>query len=137
MAKRTLRVRDYMQTNLVTVREDVELLRAVRTLIDHHLSGMPVVDGSGRLVGMLTERDCIRTVLQAGYHDESGGPVSRCMTREVKTMHPADNLMDAAELFAESPLHRCPVVEDGRLVGLISRRDVLGAFTQEPWFAGP
>ncbi|MEQ8860031.1 MAG: CBS domain-containing protein [Pseudomonadales bacterium] len=134
MTMPTLRVRDYMQPEPVTVHQATELLRAVRMMIDRDISAMPVIDDSGRLVGILTERDCIRTVMQAGYHDESGGPVSRCMTRDVQTMSPDDSLMDAAELFADSSIHRCPVVVDDRPVGMISRRAVLGALTEQSWF---
>lgn len=137
MTNPTLRVRDYMTTDPVTVRSDVEITRAVHSLVEHDVSGMPVVDADGYLVGILTERDCIRVTLEAGYHDEAGGPVSRFMTTDVRTMHPDDSLVDAAELFADAPIRRCPVVADGRLVGLICRRDVLRALTRHPWFAAP
>lgn len=137
MTTDTLRVRDYMTRDPVTVRADTEILRAVRQLIDEDVSGMPVVDASGAVVGILTERDCIRVALHAGYHDQQGGPVAQYMTHPAHTMHPQDSLLEAAELFGESAIRRCPVMENGRLVGLISRRDVLRALTDENWFDKP
>lgn len=137
MTWKALRIRDFMCTDPVTVGADDEVMQVLRVFIEHDVSGVPVLDGAGHLVGILTERDCIRTALQAGYHDEHGGPVARFMTPNVHTLHPDDSLMVAAELFATSPFRRCPVVRDGRLVGLISRRDVLRALTGNPWFTRP
>ncbi|MEZ5558287.1 MAG: CBS domain-containing protein [Pseudomonadales bacterium] len=130
-----LRVRDFMKRDVLTVRSDTDIMRAVRLFIEHDVSGLPVLDPAGELVGMLTERDCIRTALQAGYHDEEAGTVERYMSSPVRSMLPDDGLLDVAEFFAESTMHRCPVVEDGHLVGLISRRDVLRALTEGAWFA--
>ncbi|MDH3642459.1 MAG: CBS domain-containing protein, partial [Gammaproteobacteria bacterium] len=69
---------------------------------------------------------------------EAGGLVADYMSAPVHTVGPDDSLMDLAELFAASPFRRCPVVEDGRLIGLICRRDVLGALKGGAWFSsGP
>lgn len=130
------RVRDYMTSNLVTVTPDMEIMRAVHFLVEQDISGVPVVDEEGMLLGILTERDCINVALQAGYHDEFGGSVARYMTRDVQTVSPGDSLMDLAELFAANSFRRCPVVDDGRLVGLICRRDILRAMTESAWFSG-
>lgn len=137
MTSSALRVADYMLTPVVTVRDDVEILRAVRLLVDQQLSGLPVVDPTGRLLGMLTERDCIRVALHAGYHDERGGPVARYMSSPATAMHPQDGLLEAAALFAEAAIQHCPVVEDDRVVGLIRRHDVLRALTESRWFGAP
>ena len=129
------RVRDFMTTSVLTVTPDTEIMRAIRLLVDEDLSGFPVVNEARMLVGFLTERDVIRVAIQAGYFDEIGGSVSEYMTRDIRTVHPEDSLMDVAELFADSPFRRCPVIEEGRLVGLICRRDVLRAMTESAWFA--
>lgn len=129
------RVRDFMATSVLTVSPDTEIMRAIRLLVDEDLSGFPVVNEARELVGFLTERDVIRTAIQAGYFDEIGGSVADHMTRDIRTVHPDDSLMDVAELFADAPFRRCPVIEDGRLVGLICRRDVLRAMTESAWFA--
>lgn len=129
------RVRDYMTTSVLTVTPETEIMRAIRLLVDQDLSGFPVVDEDGALAGFLTERDVIRVAIQAGYFDEIGGSVADFMVREIHTVHPEDSLMDVAELFADSSFRRCPVIEEGRLVGLICRRDVLRAMTESAWFA--
>jgi CBS domain-containing protein len=132
-----MRVRDYMTTDVLSVGPDAEIMHTIHLLVEKDISGVPVVDDQSRLVGILTERDCIRIAVQAGYFDEAGGRVADYMTTEVHTVSPDDSLMDLAELFATSPFRRCPVVEDGRLVGLICRRDVLSALKGSAWFAEP
>ena len=100
---------------------------ASQFLVDHHISGAPVVDQQGNMVGILTERDCFKTTLSAGYYDELGGCVSEYMTRDVQTVDPEMSILDIAGLFLRAPFKRYPVVSNGMLVGLISRRDVLRA----------
>ncbi len=122
-----VKVRDCMTVELITLDPTTEILRATHTLIDNDIAGAPVVDGNGDLVGMLTERDCIQVLLQAGYHTEHGGPVSEYMSRNVECVEAEDNIVDAAKLFLGDRFHRYPVLDHGRLVGQISRRDVMRA----------
>ena len=129
-----LRVREYMTTELVTITPDTEIMRAVYLLVERDISGVPVVDEGGTLVGILTERDCIATAINAGYFDEAGGSVRDFMSSPVETVEADDSLMDIAERLSKSTYRRFPVIEDGRLVGLISRRDVLEALKQGSWF---
>ncbi len=128
------RVRDYMTTEVRTVTPDMEIMRAVGLLVEEDLSGFPVVNDAGQLLGMLTERDIIRVGTQAGYFDEIVGSVGDFMTRSLETVHPDDSLMDVAERFVESSHRRFPVVDGGVLVGLLCRRDVLRALTDSAWF---
>jgi CBS domain-containing protein len=121
------RVRDFMTRSLVTLQPDMEILHAVHLLIKHDIAGAPVIDAEGRLVGMLTEKDCMKVAVSAGYHGEYGGKVSEFMTREVETISPDDGLVEAAKRFLKKRYHRYPVVADGKLIGQISRRDVLRA----------
>jgi CBS domain-containing protein len=132
-----LRVRDFMTADPLTVRAEDPIMAAVKLLVEHDISGVIVVDDDAAPVGILTERDCIRTALQAGYFDESAGTVGHYMTRQLHAVRPDDNLVDVAELFADSPFRRCPVVTEGRLVGIIFRRDVLRALTESAWFGQP
>lgn len=132
-----LRVRDYMRTDPHTIGENAEIMSAVKQLVDKQISGLPVLDANGVLVGILTERDCIAVALQSGYFDESGGSVKNFMSAPVRTIRPDDSLMDLASDFAKISFRRLPVVDNGRLVGLISRRDVLRALSSGSWFATP
>jgi CBS domain-containing protein len=122
-----LRVRDFMERQLLTVGPRTEITRIVRLLIDRDVSGVLVLDDAGKLVGILTERDCLAAASAAGYYDELGGPGERYMSSPVETVGPDENLVDIAVRMAGSPYRRFPVVEDGHLVGLISRRDVMRA----------
>ncbi len=123
----SVKVRDYMARDLVTLSPDTEILRAVSTLLDNDIAAAPVVDEAGSLVGILTERDCMRVVLIAGYHAEYGGQVSDYMSKKVDTISADESIVDAAKLFLGHRFHRYPVLDNGRLVGQISRRDVMRA----------
>jgi CBS domain-containing protein len=123
-----------MMSSPLTVSPEMEIMRVVHLLVENDISGVPVVDKEGTLMGFVTERDCIRVALQAGYFDEIGDSVANYMTTDLRIVHPDDSLMEVGELFADSPFRRCPVVEDSRLIGLICRRDVLRALTGGAWF---
>jgi CBS domain-containing protein len=124
---RSMLVKDHMVTHVVTLHPDMEILRATQVLIGSDVSGAPVLDQHGRLVGVLTERDCLRVVLHAGYYGEPGGLVRDYMTREPVSVNPDDTILELAERFIQEGYRRYPVVDGGRLVGLISRRDVMRA----------
>jgi CBS domain-containing protein len=134
MTTQAKRVRDMMTTDLLSVTPQTEIMRAVHLLVTEDVSGLPVVDQQGMLLGILTERDCIEVALHAGYFDEMGGSVEQYMTTPAVSVNPDSTLMDVAELFAHSPFRRCPVVEEGKLVGLICRRDILRALSDGAWF---
>lgn len=128
-----LRVSDYMTCDPVTVSPETEITQAVALMIERDISGLLVTDAAGGIVGVFTERDCIRVAAEAGYYDEWGGPVSRYMSAPVETVAPDENLVDVAARMADSPYRRFPVVDRGQLVGLLSRRDVLKAIESGSW----
>ena len=119
-----------MSGKLVTFRPDTDVLDAIHELVKHGISGAPVIDDTGNLVGMLSEFDCMKVVLTAGYHGEPGGPVSDLMATDVKTVRAEVSIVDMADVFMKSGLRRYPVINGNRLVGQISRRDVLRALTE-------
>jgi CBS domain-containing protein len=114
-----------MSGGLVTLHPDMDVLQALRILVEERISGAPVIDQIGNLVGILTERDCMRIALDAGYHGEEGGRVAGFMTGQVETVDAHTPVTEIAERFANRPFRRLPVVEQGRVIGVISRRDVL------------
>jgi CBS domain-containing protein len=130
----SLRVTDYMTRKIVTVSPDTELMRAVYLLVAKELSGVPVVSDDNVLVGMLTERDCLAVAINAGYFDEPGGLVADFMSHSVETATSQDRVVDIAVRFRDTRFRRFPVVDDGNLVGIISRRDVLRALKRGTWF---
>jgi len=120
-------VKDHMATELVTLHPDMEILRAAQLLISCDISGAPVLDQHGRLIGVLTERDCMKVALHAGYHGEPGGLVRDYMTASPVAVSPDDTILELAERFITEKYRRYPVLDGGRLVGVISRRDVMRA----------
>lgn len=127
MPLRSVLVKDWMAANLVTLKPDMDVMDALARLVEARIAGAPVVDHHGNLVGMLSEFDCMKVALDSSYHGEWGGRVSEFMTKDVITV-PADmSIIDLARRFQESRLRRFPVMDDTRLVGQISRRDVLRA----------
>jgi CBS domain-containing protein len=121
------KVRDFMATRLVVLSPDQQVLSAMRIMLEHRISGAPVVDAHGSLVGVLTQRDCLSVAFQASYHGDAAGRVAQYMTPEVETV-PADMaLVEVIEKFYRSQRRRFPVMQGNQLVGQISRRDVLRA----------
>jgi CBS domain-containing protein len=130
MTPKSCLVKDYMARTLVTFKPDTDVLDAVHTLVAKRIAGAPVVDDEGSLVGMLSEFDCMKVVLDASYHGNLGGPVSDYMTTNTKTVDAKMNIIDLAQEFIETKFRRFPVLDGNRLVGQISRRDVLRALQE-------
>ena len=128
---KSVMVKDQMSTRLVTLDPDMDILGAVHALIKGVIAGAPVVDGNRELVGILTERDCMRVAMQAEYHGMPGGPVRRYMTKNPQFVSPDESILHVAQLFIDGKYHRYPVVKNDRLVGMISRRDVMHAMGKQ------
>jgi CBS domain-containing protein len=123
-------VRDYMSSRLMTFTPEMEVMNAVHQLVKSGHSGAPVVDASGKLVGMLSERDCLQIALVAAQDTCVAGPISQYMSKTVETVSSDTSLAHLAGLFINnSHFRRYPVVDDGKLVGQISRSDVLRAIS--------
>ena len=120
---------DYMARDLVTLAPTDDIHAAMRVLVDNRISGAPVLDADGALVGVLTKKDCLKVVFQSSYHQDWGGRVENFMSAEVETLEAGMNVIAAAEHFAKASYRRFPVMREGRIVGQISRHDILGALT--------
>lgn len=127
MTRKSCLVKDYMARTLVTFKPNTDVLDAVHVLVNKRIAGAPVVDDAGNLLGMLSELDCMKIALDAGYHGNMGGPVSEYMTAGVKTVDADMSIVDLAQVFITSRFRRFPVMHGTRLIGQISRRDVLRA----------
>lgn len=120
-------IRHYMTRQLVLLRPDMDLHEAMQLFIERDISGAPVVDEHGSLVGILSDRDCFRAAVRSGYYAEPWGTVAAHMSGPVETLDADTAVIEAVETFYQRPYRRYPVVSGGRLVGLIARRDVLRA----------
>lgn len=121
----TRSVADIMATDLVTFTPDTIIHKAIQILLARHLSGAPVIDETGELVGMLSKKDCLKVVLSSSYYQDWGGTVGDYMSPDVITIDADTDLVSAAEFFLDSTFRRFPVIRNGELVGQISRHDVL------------
>ena len=120
-------VKDIITKKLVTFQSDMRVRAAIESLLKHKISGAPVVDENGNLVGVLSEIDCMSTIIQDLYYSDSGGSVEDFMSTEITTVNSEMGLIDLAEIFQKKHFRRLPVVDNGILVGQVSRRDVLKA----------
>ncbi len=126
---KSVKVRDYMAEGVITFSPETDLFQAIKVLQANPISGAPVVDADHLLVGMVSEVDCLKAIISGSYYDyESlGGTVSEIMSRKVDTVGPEDDILAVADRFIGDRRRRFPVVEEGRLVGQISRKDILRA----------
>ena len=123
-----LTARQIMSEKLLTIQPDCSIRQAIDLLLEKGVSGLPVVDGDNRLVGIVTEY----ALLAIAYDEKvSQQTVADHMTTEVLTIDADDPVSKAADMCIAHRVRRVPVMEDGRLVGLIARRDVLKALHRD------
>lgn len=128
---KSLNLRDYILPNPVKVKPDDNVMDAMRTIIDNKISGVCVVDDNGNLVGVLSEMDCLRGVLAATYNNAGIGQVREHMTKDnLLVAHPEENILDVAQDMLRKGNRRRPVLENGRLIGQITCRQLLSAVKQ-------
>jgi CBS domain-containing protein len=122
-------VTKYMAKDLITFRPEQDIYEAIDLMLKHKISGAPVLDSNAKLVGLLSEKDCLRVMISSAYHNEPIGirRVADYMTVSVATISPDKDVLDVANLFLGSNYRRFPVVENGKLLGQVSRRDILRA----------
>ncbi len=124
-----MKIRDILRHkghNVVTASTGDSVLQAVRVLVDHNIGGVVVVDG-GEVIGILTERDILRLV--ARKPDELQAlEVGQVMTRDVIKLAPDDDLAHVMEVMTENRIRHLPVIEEGRLAGIVTIGDVVNAF---------
>lgn len=120
-------VKDYMNTQIVTLTPDTDVMTAINIFVRRGIGSAPVVGSKGELLGMLSEKDCLKFGLAASYEGGQGGPVREFMTPNVVTVAPDTPVLKVASMFVDSNFKRFPVIQDGKLVGLVSRANVLRA----------
>lgn len=120
-------LRDYMITNPIKVKDDANLSDTMKVIIDNKVSGVCVIDENKALVGILSEMDCLAAILKATYNDVGVGLVNEYMTKDVIVAHPSDGIINVAQDMLLKNQRRRPVVENGKLVGQVSCRQLLTA----------
>lgn len=122
-------VADYMSSKLITFHPDQHMDEVINSLLKNRISGAPVVNDDGELVGVISEGDCMKEVARGKYNNMPNltGKVSEHMTIGVISISPELNIFDAANMFLEKRIRRFPVVSYGKLLGQISQKDIMRA----------
>jgi len=119
--------RDIMVTRLVTLCPEMDVLEAVQRLLKNRISGAPVVDADGTYLGVFSEKCSMHVLLDAAYEQLPSNRVHVFMDADAQTIDPDTHLLSIAQVFLLTPYRRLPVIDEGQLVGQVSRRDVLKA----------
>jgi CBS domain-containing protein len=143
-----LRVKDIMTTKLITLAPETDVAHAAKILLENHINGAPVVDGAGRLLGILCQSDLIcqqkklripsffnildafvpapyATQLEREMQKIKAATVAEAMTPNPVTLGPQTGIQETAALMVDNNFHTLPVVEGGRLVGIVGKEDLL------------
>ena len=121
----SLAVRDLMETTYVTLTPDMAITEAASILMEQKVTGAPVVDEEGHVLGLLSEKQCLSSLLTGAYDRMPSGIVKDFMMQDFVSVPPDMGLFELAELFVKEVIRRFMVIEDGKLVGQITRRDLL------------
>jgi CBS domain-containing protein len=129
LVEKPLRVSDYMTRDLITFRPEQSVEDVIDTLIKYKISGGPVVNDKNELVGIISEGDCLKQISDSRYYNMpmAQDNVETRMIRNVDTIDGNMDVFDAANKFLDSKRRRFPIVENGKLVGQISQKDILKA----------
>jgi CBS domain-containing protein len=124
-----IKVSDYMSRNLITFSPDQSVMDVMNILIKKKISGGPVVNEKNELLGIISEGDCMKEISNSRYHNHpmQDVKVKDHMATAVETLEGKMNVFDAADKFLSSRRRRFPILENGKLVGIISQKDVLKA----------
>ena len=125
-----MHVRDLMTTDVVAVGPTTSIRDAARMMFRYRVSGLPVVDPDDHVLGIITEGDFLAMELERAEHGIEPPVVADVMSHAVLSVSPDLELMDAARFMHEHSVKRVLVVEDDRMVGILSRFDVVAAFTR-------
>jgi len=120
-------VADYMTKKLVTLSRETNVIDAITKLLNHKITCAPVVDQEGHLLGMFSEKDGMKVFLESVYNQGVSGKVGDFMSKDTISVDAHSSIVDLAEKFQPSSVRSFPVFEDNKLVGIISRTDVLKA----------
>lgn len=111
-----------MKTDLITVHREAPIYEAILTMVESNITGLPVVEADMSLVGIITEKDVLS--LLYNFEDEPGS-VEDYMTGKIISFGPEDSIVEIAQSFKDNHFRRVPIVSDGKIVGVISRKDII------------
>ncbi|MFT5198865.1 MAG: CBS domain-containing protein [Planctomycetota bacterium] len=122
-------VEDFMDKVFKTVKPSTRMGEAIDILLKEKLTGICVVNDDKNLVGILSEKDCLKTLMYDGFYRVPEESVEHFMHRTPQTVESSMGILAVAQIFLEVSFRRLPVVNDGKLVGQITRRDIVRGMT--------
>ncbi len=122
-----MKANEIMTKKIFTIHQDKTLLDTIEILICKEISGLPVVNDNGEMVGIITEKDVLNFAFSGNLKNTK---VKDVMTKEVKSFSPDDDVNAIALAISQSRFRRVPIIEDDKVVGIISRRDIIRAALQ-------
>lgn len=114
--------KDIMTTKLVTIKENNSVRDTIKLILEKRISGIPVVDDNMSLIGIISEKDLLQLAFFGSIDDAK---ISDLMSRDVHTMSEDTDLLEIYEFFTQNNYKRIPIVSNNKLVGIISRKDML------------
>jgi CBS domain-containing protein len=123
----SLKVRDYMTQRTVTFTEDMSLSAALDKVMQSTHLGGPVINDKEQVIGFISEQDLLEKLVKVSYYCQDTHTVGDCMYREVLSVSPETSIIELADMMKVGKPKMYPVIDNGRLVGVITRRDVLHA----------
>ncbi|MEX0794190.1 MAG: CBS domain-containing protein [Pirellulaceae bacterium] len=121
-------VRDFMVSKLITLSPEEDALEAIRKLLKNRISGAPVVDTDGTYLGVFSEKTSMKALTDAAYSQLPSNRVGAFMNTQLeRTITEETDLLECMQIFLNTPFRRLPVLKEGKLIGQVSRRDVLCA----------
>jgi len=120
-------VADYMTKRLVSLSKQTNVFDAIKKLLENKITCAPVIDEQGQLIGMFSEKDGMRVVLESVYDQGMFGKVEDFMSTDIISVDANSSIVNLAERFKDSTVRSYPVFDHAKLVGIISRTDVLRA----------
>jgi len=114
--------KDVMSTEIMTIREDTKMKDIIRLLVQHRITGLPVVSEDNRLLGMVTEKDILKILYKRQPNVKSAADL---MTSNIASFDENDNLMEIFKALVENNYRRVPILSEGKLAGIISRADII------------
>ena len=119
--------RAIMKTNVISVDKDTEIYEAIRIMLENNITGLPVANDDQTLAGVITEKDVLRLLYDSG---DLPGTVKDFMTTDVTCFDQEDSLIDIVDSFITNHFRRVPILDEYKLVGIISRKDIIAYILQ-------
>ena len=119
---KTTKAADIMTMNVVTAKKDMLLTDVIALLLRWHISAVPVVDDEGKMIGIVSEIDLVNMAFDGNAADTT---IEEIMVTDIVSFSPSTELADLVQTFSKRHLRRVPIIDEGKVVGIVSRRDIL------------